>query len=123
MLLDRCDGDEARLPEGLGRKWLTTSWGFFGDKGERLLTIIANIVIIISLCAYVLKEFIWPYIRRTLLQSPVKAFFIITSLDRFELKYAIQDENEHRLLAGRDEPLIDQSPCGRPSEKPFQKTE
>jgi hypothetical protein len=67
----------------------------FGEKGEKLLAIIANIVIIVSLGTYVLKEFIGPGLRKLSLRWPVRAFFVITSLDRFELKYAMQDEEEH----------------------------
>jgi hypothetical protein len=69
--------------------------GLFGDKGEKLLGIIVSIVIIVSLGAYLVREFICPWIRRIRLRSPVKALFVITSIDRYELKYAIQDEEEH----------------------------
>jgi hypothetical protein len=69
--------------------------GYFGEHEERLLTIIANIVIITSLGAYLVKEFLFPWIRRLRLRKPVKASFVITSEDRYKLSYAIQDNDEH----------------------------
>jgi hypothetical protein len=68
---------------------------FFGDHGERLLTIIANVVIIVSLGAYLAREFLSPLTRKLVLRSPVVAHFMITSSDRYDLKYAMQDDNEH----------------------------
>jgi hypothetical protein len=46
---------------------------------------------------YCLREFVYPFYRRWKLKEPARAYFIITSKDRFDLKYAAQDEREHIL--------------------------
>jgi hypothetical protein len=56
---------------------------------------VADIVIILSLLAYLLREFFGPWYRRVRLKRPVTPFFIITSPDRYTLYYAVQDTREH----------------------------
>jgi hypothetical protein len=62
---------------------------------EHHLHEIAEVVIIFSLLFYLLKEFFGPWYRRLRLKRPVTPFFIITSSDRYRLKYAVQDDREH----------------------------
>lgn len=62
---------------------------------DRHISIITSLIIAASLLAYIFKEFIYPSIRRWRLKYPVKAHFLITSLDRFELGYVQQDNEEH----------------------------
>src|SRR5689334_3930351 len=64
-----------------------------------------NLILITALFAgltvifYVVKEFVSPAVRnRKLKTRPVDLFFVITSADRYDLGYAIQDEEQHRTL-------------------------
>src|SRR2546430_11673778 len=66
-----------------------------GSYTDQELLIVSTVFIILTLCAYSLREFIWPFARRVRLRHPVKAFFVITSQDRYDLGYAIQDDEEH----------------------------
>jgi hypothetical protein len=57
---------------------------------------IADVVIILSLGFYLLREFIGPSWRRLRLRHPVKARFNIASREQFQdLNYVIQDDKEH----------------------------
>jgi hypothetical protein len=60
------------------------------------LTIVSTVLITLTLVAYCIREFIWPWLRRRKLKHPIDAWFVITSKDRFDVKYAVQDqEREH----------------------------
>jgi hypothetical protein len=62
---------------------------------DHFLLVISTIFIILTLLAYCYREFLQPSVRRLRLKSPVKAYFLITSNDRFKLGYAVQDDQEH----------------------------
>ena len=62
---------------------------------DHVLLFVSTLFIIATLIAYLLKEFVYPSFRRSTLRRPVIPFFVITSKDRYELKYAVQDEQEH----------------------------
>jgi hypothetical protein len=64
---------------------------------DHYLLIISTIFIILTLAAYCLREFVYPSIRRARLKWPVKSYFVITSNDRFDLRYAVQDDQEHEV--------------------------
>jgi hypothetical protein len=64
------------------------------DDVTYYLTIISTILITLTLIAYCIREFVWPWLRRHMLKRPIKAWFVITSKDRFDIKYAVQSEEE-----------------------------
>jgi hypothetical protein len=67
-----------------------------GQWIEHHLHDIADVVIILSLGFYILREFIGPRWRRLKLKYPLKARFNIASRDQIKgLKYVIQDDKEH----------------------------
>lgn len=77
---------------------LSTSSGFgaLSDaKVDHYLLVVSTVFIILTLVAYCLKEFVYPIVRKIRLRYPAKAYFLITSIDRFDLWYAKQDEDEH----------------------------
>jgi hypothetical protein len=62
---------------------------------DHSLLIVSTIFIIVTAIAYCIKEFVLPILRNRRLRTPVTAHFVITSMDRFNLGYAIQDDIEH----------------------------
>jgi hypothetical protein len=52
---------------------------------EYYLTVVSTGLLTLTLLAYCAREFFWPLIRRQILKRPVKAWFVITSSDRFDL--------------------------------------
>src|ERR1700738_1028920 len=62
---------------------------------DHVLLLASTIFIIGTLIAYLLKEFVYPSFRRSTLRRPVIPSFVITSKDRYELKYVVLDEQEH----------------------------
>jgi hypothetical protein len=77
------------------REWrLEVSWTKWLSSDHGPL-VIGTIFIVFSAGAYVVKEFAWPLLRHFLLQHPVRARVIITSDDRYNVGYAIQNEFEH----------------------------
>jgi len=62
---------------------------------DRYLLLISTFFVILTLLAYCLREFICPLIRRVKLRHPVRAWFVITSYDRYEVNHAVQDQDEH----------------------------
>jgi len=67
------------------------------SKVDHYLLYVSTVFVILTTFAYCLREFVYPSYRRWRLKKPARAYFIITSKDRFDLKYAVQDEHEHRL--------------------------
>jgi hypothetical protein len=67
------------------------------SKVDHYLLVVSTVFVILTTVAYCLREFIYPFYRRWRLKEPARAYFIITSKDRFNLQYAVQDEREHRL--------------------------
>jgi hypothetical protein len=63
---------------------------------DRHLLIVGTAFVVLTLFAYILKEFISPILHRYRLRKPIELFFLITSVDRHQVSYAIQDEQEHR---------------------------
>lgn len=56
---------------------------------------IADLVIILTLLAYLVKEFAVPWVRRSRLRHPVDLRYNITSQDRYKLLYIVQNKDEH----------------------------
>jgi hypothetical protein len=63
---------------------------------DRHLLIVSTAFIILTVAVYILKEFICPLVHHYRLRNPIDLFFVITSIDRHKVDYAIQDEKEHR---------------------------
>jgi hypothetical protein len=72
-------------------RWIAT----WPPAVDRLLLILSTTFVILSVVAYWIREFAGPVWRRRRLTSPVKARFLITSRDRYDLRYAMQDDREH----------------------------
>jgi hypothetical protein len=64
---------------------------------DHYLLITSTVFIILTLIAYIAKEFLSPLIRSIRLRHPIKARFVITSADRYNIGYAPQDEFEHEV--------------------------
>ena len=62
---------------------------------DHTLLVASATFILLTLVAYVIREFIEPKYRDYVLQHPVKPQFVITSSDRYDVGYAPQDYREH----------------------------
>jgi hypothetical protein len=67
------------------------------SKIDHYLLYVSTVFVILTTAAYCFREFIQPLYRRWRLKEPARSYFIVTSKDRFDLKYAVQDEGEHKL--------------------------
>jgi hypothetical protein len=67
------------------------------SKVDHYLLYVSTVFVILTTAAYCLREFAYPFYRRWRLKHPARAYFIITSKDRFDLEYAEQDQREHKV--------------------------